>query len=101
MKFGISAEQYKLLDELVIQPLVQQGAQVFLFGSRATGKHHPNSDVDILYKVKKEMPAGYIAEINEAIEESHFPFTVELVNDENLASSYRKSVESQLVHLAG
>ncbi len=99
MKFGISPDHYKILDILVLTPIKEQGAEVFLFGSRAVGKHHPNSDVDLLYKAQQEFPKGFISSIKEAIEESNFPYTVELVNDSELAESYRNSVVAQMKRL--
>ncbi len=78
----MNEEQYALLERLVIQPLKNQGAEVFIFGSRATGKHHAHSDVDLLYRIEQgpPLPPGYLSGIKEAIEESRFPFTVELVS---------------------
>lgn len=97
MKFGMSNHQLELLNSIVVEPLKKAGAEVFIFGSRAIGKHHPNSDVDLLYSLKGQdkLPDGFISQVKERIEESRFPFTVELVMDSDLAESYRKSVESQ------
>ena len=88
----MSPAQWALLDTLVIQPLRDLGAEVYLFGSRVSGRHHPHSDVDLLYRVSRPLPAGVIARITEAIEESRFPFKVDLVNEKDLAESYRKNV---------
>ena len=101
MKYGMTTEQYSLLEQLVIQPLKNFGAQVFIFGSRATGKHHAHSDVDLLYKfpLAKDLPPGFLSRIKENAEESRFPFVVELVNDSDLVASYRPSVTSQMKEL--
>lgn len=96
MIYGMSEEQFEILNRMVLLPLKQHGAKVFIFGSRATGQHHPYSDVDLLYKADTSFPSGFIAKIQEAIEESRFPFTVDLVAEENLASSYRPSVIPQM-----
>ncbi|NCN41778.1 nucleotidyltransferase domain-containing protein [bacterium] len=99
MKYGMTPSQYKILENLVIQPLKDSGARVFIFGSRVTEAHHPHSDVDLLYKLSDELPPSLISDVKENIEESNFPFAVDLVNDSELASSYRESVESQLEEL--
>lgn len=99
MRFGMSTEQFEVLDQLVIRPLKAQGATVFIFGSRATGRHHPYSDVDLLYKADSNLPSGFISSLKEKIEESSFPFAVDLVNSSELAQSYRQSVEGQLIEL--
>ncbi len=94
MKYGMTEEQFAILDQLVIQPLRTHGAEVFIFGSRALGTNHPHSDVDLLFKsnVTEKIPANKIAVLKEAIEESKFPFTVDLVDDSELAESYRPQV---------
>ncbi len=101
MKFGMTEDQFQILDSLVIGPLKKNGARVFLFGSRATGQHHPHSDVDILYKPGPnfELATNLISEIKESIEESRFPFKVELVAESDLAESYKPSVTKNLVEL--
>lgn len=97
MTFGRTQEQFNLLNQIVIAPLKDNGAQVFIFGSRTTDKHHHHSDVDILYKTPKaDLPTGLIQKIKESIEESHFPYTVDLVCDTDLATSYRSSVYAQM-----
>lgn len=94
MKYGMTVDQYKILDSLVIRPLRQQGAQIYIFGSRVSEKYHPHSDVDLLYRlpVEKDLPAGFISQLKENIEESKFPFLVDLVDEDDLASSYRENV---------
>lgn len=101
MKFGMNEEQYALLDQLVLTPLKKQNCQVYVFGSRVRGTHHPYSDIDLLFKPTdaQPLPAGFLSQIKENIEESRFPFTVDLVNEEELASSYRDSVLSSRVAL--
>ncbi len=92
-------EQFGLLDRIVIQPLKVQGADVFIFGSRVTGKHHSHSDVDLLFRVTKDLPLGFISNIKEAIEESRFPFTVDLVSEQELAQSYHDRVNAEKIRV--
>lgn len=101
MKFGMTKAQFEILDTHVIQPLKDQGATVYIFGSRTRDLHHPYSDVDILFSVSenKALPTGFIATITENITESKFPFSVDIVNENELAQSYRNSVLSERVQL--
>ncbi len=98
MKFGMTAEQYALLERLVVQPLKDHGAEVFIFGSRVTGKHHSHSDVDILFRLpaNEVLTAGKLSTIKEDIEQSRFPFAVDLVADEDLANAYRSHVMANM-----
>lgn len=99
MKFGLSEADFKLIQELVIDPLKEQSAQIYVFGSRAKGKHHPFSDIDILYVLPKgkKLPNGLLATIKESIEESRVSCKVDLVSSEDLAKSYQENVEKEKV----
>lgn len=100
MKWGLSEGQYLLLENLVVAPLKQHQCRVYIFGSRARGVHHPHSDVDLLFATSDEnLPSGVLSKIREDIEESRFPFTVDLVNEAELADSYRPSVFLDRVEL--
>lgn len=95
MKFGIEDRHFDILRRAVIDPLKAKGARVYIFGSRITGKHHSHSDVDLLFSVDEPLSAGFLATVKEQIEESNFPYTVDLVDEKELAESYRGSVFSQ------
>jgi predicted nucleotidyltransferase len=99
MKYGMTDDQYDLLDQLVIQPLKSHGAQVFIFGSRVQTGHQLHSDVDLLYESNSILPAGFISKLKETIEESRFPFAVDLVEMKSLAQSYRQRVLSERIQL--
>ena len=94
MNFGLSESDFELLKKLVIKPLQNNSVCVYIFGSRATGKNHPFSDVDLLLEpLKPGTPSSaLLSEIKEAIEESRFPVKVELVLLDQLAQSYRERV---------
>jgi predicted nucleotidyltransferase len=92
MTFGLSPADYQLLQELAILPLKQQGARVWVFGSRARGDHRAFSDIDLLYSLKNELPEGTLAKIILDLEESHLPIKVDLVRDTEMAQSYRENV---------
>lgn len=99
MSYGLSEEQFKLLQKMVLEPLKRHGCEVYIFGSRTTDKHHSHSDVDILYRTTAPLPPGFLAKMKEEIEESRFPFAVDLVDETDLAESYRESIFSQMWRL--
>lgn len=78
-----------------------KGAKVWAFGSRATGRHRPFSDVDLLFEGPTGRPIddGFLYDIKTNLEESDFPFKLDLVNRSQLAESYRAQVESEMVEL--
>lgn len=101
MKYGIESMDWAILDELVLMPLRSLGCRIFLFGSRATGSHRKFSDVDLLLTPADPLglPLHKIYEVRTAIEESRFPYKVDLVLEAELAESYRESILSERVEL--
>jgi len=89
VKFGMTDQQFALLHSLVIEPLKSKGAKVFIFGSRVRGKHHSHSDVDLLFRQQKKIELSFISNILEQIEESKFPFKIDLVEEKDVVESYK------------
>jgi predicted nucleotidyltransferase len=101
MTFGLNPQEFELLNRLVLLPLKNAGLSVYVFGSRAVGKHHKFSDIDLLWEntSQRELSKGFIEGIKEKIEDSKFPIKVDLVESTRLAASYRETVEKQKVRI--
>lgn len=101
MKYGLSEHEFSLLNQLVLLPLKQRKAQIYLFGSRATGKFKRFSDIDLFYTsdVKHKILGDVIYQIISDIEESDFPYKLDLVNYDELAMSYRKNIDLEKILL--
>jgi predicted nucleotidyltransferase len=98
--FGLSPKEYEFLEKYLISPLKNKGAQVFIFGSRATGKYSKYSDIDIIYKdINHMINATLIYEIITFFEESSYPYKIDLVNEQELASSYKETVLKNRINL--
>ena len=93
MIHGVSTEHLKILNEQLVAPLKHFGATVWVFGSRAEGSHKEFSDVDIAYELpkSKNLPKGFLSKALFAIEDSRFPYKVDVVNWSELADSYKKN----------
>ena len=101
MKYGLSETELKFILDQVVKPLKATGSKVYLFGSRANGKYKKFSDVDLLYIFESNQPAplSLISQVTVKIEESDFPYKVDLVSDVELADSYRTSVNADKIEL--
>ncbi|PIZ25104.1 MAG: nucleotidyltransferase domain-containing protein [Chloroflexi bacterium CG_4_10_14_0_8_um_filter_57_5] len=66
--------------KIVRGQLMGYKAKVYLFGSRAVGKAHRFSDIDVAVLPLQPVPARVFAEIREALEESDVIYSVDLVN---------------------
>ena len=93
MKFGLSDEQFKFINEHVVSPLKAKGAKVWIYGSRARGDHQPFSDLDLMVESKDDL-SSLISQIEEFITNSNFPFKLDLVELRLFAESYRASFDS-------
>jgi predicted nucleotidyltransferase len=93
MKFGLTDQQFQILDKIAIAPLKSHGATVWIFGSRARGDHKAFSDIDLMYETidNSPLPVGFISILKETLEESSLPFKVDLVDLKELAESYRSN----------
>jgi len=96
-QFGATEQQAKILDEVLIKPLIASGCSIFVFGSRARGDHHQFSDLDVL--VEGSIEPSVLSQIMEALEESTIPFRVDIVRLGDLAESYREGVLRDMVKL--
>ncbi|OFZ30118.1 MAG: hypothetical protein A2622_09710 [Bdellovibrionales bacterium RIFCSPHIGHO2_01_FULL_40_29] len=101
MKFGLSDSDLEFLFDKVVEPLKKSGARVFIFGSRANGKYKPFSDIDLTYKLPKniQLATGIVSKIHFELEESRFSFKIELVNYDELAQSYKTNIDREMIEL--
>lgn len=90
MKFGLTSSEWDFLERHLIEPLKQQGARVWIFGSRARGDQKPFSDIDVLYSLspQQNLSPSFIYNLKEQLVESHLPYKVDLVFEGELAASY-------------
>lgn len=91
-KFGLEDHQLELFLKLVVLPLKKHGSKVWVFGSRARGDQKAFSDLDVLYEHLTDDFSQIVSGIKERIEDSQFPFTVDLVAVQDLANAYAPSV---------
>lgn len=101
MRFGLTDLEFLFINEKLILPLKEKKAKVFLFGSRANGKFKKFSDIDLFYvpSADRAIPANFIYKLLSEVEESSFPYKIDLVNYFELASSYKKNVDTEKLEL--
>lgn len=66
--------------QIVLNTLGDAKVQVFLFGSRARGEARTGSDVDVGLLGEQPVPPATLAKIREALELSHVPYEVDVVD---------------------
>ena len=95
MRWGLSDTDFKLLQGLVLVPLKANNVAIYIFRSRARGTNHNFSDIDLLLVPDPHPPLSNhkLSKIKEDADDSRLSVKVDLVLDDQLADSYRSSVE--------
>jgi uncharacterized protein len=78
---------------------VVPGAEVRVFGSRASGRARPFSDLDLLFVEPVRLSWLQRADLRDQFEASDLPFRVDVVEAEGLASGMAERVASESVAL--
>lgn len=82
-------EKYKKKLIEIIEKYISD-SKIYLFGSRAKGRHRETSDVDISIDAGKELSSNLLYKIKDEIEESNIPYFVDVV-DFNYVSDEMKN----------
>lgn len=94
MKTGLNEKQLETVRSVFVRELPQ--ADIFIFGSRATGKFKPFSDLDIAVDMKgQKIPIDLLTRIENSFEESDLPFKIDIVDLEQISPEFKKAIEDQ------
>ena len=89
----------KEIKEIIFRFLDTKKYQVFIFGSRATGKAKKFSDYDIGISGKDVVSSQVKILIEEALEESNLPYKVDIVDFSLVSSNFKKIALSKIKKL--
>jgi len=90
---ALSAAQASTIRQILQTVLL--GAQVAVFGSRATGTARPFSDLDLLLLNPPRLNWAQRADLRDAFEASTLPFRVDLVEAAGLAAGMAARVAAE------
>ncbi len=80
--------------ERALAPLLAH-ARLRLFGSRARGDARHTSDIDLAVQAGARIPAAELAALREALEESHVPFRVDLVDYATASPQLKQAIDRE------
>ena len=87
-------------DEIaMIKSIIGNDFEIFIFGSRATGKHRPFSDVDICLKGSARIDDEVIAALRFAFQDSDLRYQVDLVDALAISPDFRALIEKTSVRI--
>ncbi|HON13879.1 MAG TPA: nucleotidyltransferase domain-containing protein [Treponema sp.] len=76
MSFGLKLNEEMILKEILNAHL--RTGKVIVYGSRAKGTNTARSDIDLVIKDSIDLNQNTIAEIKDSIDESDFPYLVDI-----------------------
>ena len=82
---------------IVLGLLAPHRARVFLCGSRVRGDAARCSDIDIAVWPQAPLPAGTLARVREALEESTIPYHVDVIDLSTVGDDFRQKVLAEAV----
>ena len=97
---GVVLSQEQLHDVRQIIEHVTPGANVWIFGSRATGKARPFSDLDLLFTEPSKLTWAQRAALRDGFEASRLPFRVDVVESAGLSGVVAARIKAERVSLA-
>lgn len=98
-RFGVALSPEQLHDVRHIIAQVIPGAQVWIFGSRATGKARPFSDLDLLLTQPPKLNWAQRTALRDGFEASRLPFRVDVVESAGLACGVAERIWSERIDL--
>ena len=77
------------------------GSVAWVFGSRATGRARPLSDLDLAADAGRRLTLDEIAELVEAFTESDLPYKVDVVDWHGIDAQLRETIKAEGQELGG
>lgn len=87
-------EQTKLKIINVIQALIPQ-ADVYLFGSRATGQYNAHSDIDIALDAGHPLDRFDVGEVRDMLNASNMPWSFDIVDLQTVGADFKKNIAAE------
>ena len=99
VRLHLKPEHRRVLEALLRERL--PGVEVWAYGSRVSGRSHNGSDLDLVLRGPglEEIPAGRLADFEEAARESALPFLVEARDWARLPERFHREIERDHVVL--
>lgn len=94
---SLSDKYLTLAKEIILKYIPKNDYAVFLFGSRASGKNSKVSDIDVGFMGKKELPVMVKSNMEDELEESIIPYTVDLIDFKNVTADFKKIALEDIV----
>jgi len=85
--------EHRAIVQAILRAHLPEHAQVWVFGSRATGKARRGSDLDLAIDLGQKLPSDIESALHFAFEDSNLPWTVDVVDMQRIQGIFRQNVE--------
>jgi predicted nucleotidyltransferase len=86
----------------IVQKILQtylRDHQVWAFGSRTTGRHHPFSDLDLAIVGDQALSFSTVGDLRQAFDESDLPWKVDIIDWYDIGDDFRRIINSHKIRL--
>ena len=83
----------------ILRAHLPRRTKTWVFGSRATGRARPYSDLDLAIDAGRRLTLDEIAELAEAFMDSDLPYKVDLVDWHDIDDRWRQTIAGESVAL--
>jgi uncharacterized protein len=83
----------------ILRANLPQSTQIWVFGSRATGRARRYSDLDLAIDAGRPLTLDEIAAFAEAFSDSDLPYKVDIVDWRNIEDGWRQTIMPERVTL--
>lgn len=87
---------------LLVKAILQKhapNARFFIFGSRATGRHKPFSDLDLAIDNCTPLESSLLFKIKDEFEESNLPIRVDVLDIHAISDDFKDLIQKDAVEL--
>ena len=98
---GVDLAGHRRLVLSILAAHLPQGSVAWAFGSRATGRARPLSDLDLAIDAGRRLTLDEIAELAEAFTESNLPYRVDVVDWRGIDERFRQTITAERRELGG
>ena len=92
---SVLAHDLKTTQKIIFHHLRPRDAKVYLFGSHATGKAKPHSDIDVAVLPLRPIDPMILTQIKDELEESDIVRNVDIVDLSKTDRKFRQRVERE------
>lgn len=83
----------------IVHKNLPENTKVFLFGSRATNRAKPFSDIDLLIDAGPPLSLAQLSSLNVDFDESLIPYKVDIADSTTINKEFRLAIQDQLIPL--